>query len=231
MARKKRQPAEPSPAEPESTLPAASSAAEVAALREETLSVPVVGVGASAGGLEAFTQMLRALPVDTGMAFVLVQHLAPTHASMLTEILARATGMPVAEAQDQMPVEANHVYVIPPGTNMVISQGVLQLSPRTETRGQHRPIDPFFRTLAEDQGHKAIGVILSGTATDGTLGLEAIKAEGGITFAQDDTAQHDSMPRSAVAAGCVDFVLPPDCSGGSAGNPSALPSCRGPCAG
>src|SRR6516164_1542591 len=210
MARKKRQPAEPSPAEPESTPPAASSAAEVAALREETLSVPVVGVGASAGGLEAFTQMLRALPVDTGMAFVLVQHLAPTHASMLTEILSRATSMPVREAQDQMPVEPNHVYVIPPGTNMVISQGVLQLSPRTETRGQHRPIDPFFRSLAEDQGHKAIGVILSGTATDGTLGLEAIKAEGGITFAQDDTAQHDSMPRSAVAAGCVDFVLSPD---------------------
>src|SRR6516165_3217390 len=99
MARKKRQPAEPSPAEPESTLPAASSAAEVAALREETLSVPVVGVGASAGGLEAFTQMLRALPVDTGMAFVLVQHLAPTHASMLTEILSRATSMSVAEAR------------------------------------------------------------------------------------------------------------------------------------
>src|SRR6516164_3685613 len=210
MARKKRQPAEPSPAEPESTPPAASSAAEVAALREETLSVPVVGVGASAGGLEAFTQMLRALPVDTGMAFVLVQHLAPTHGSMLTEILSRATSMPVAEVQDQMPVEPNHVYIIPPGTNMVISRGVLQLSPRTETRGQHRPIDPFFRSLAEDQGHKAIGVILSGTATDGTLGLETIKAEGGITFAQDDTAQHDSMPRSAVAAGCVDFVLPPD---------------------
>src|SRR6516162_6004005 len=210
MARKKRQPAEPFPAEPESTPPAASSAAEVAALREETLSVPVVGVGASAGGLEAFTQMLRALPVDTGMAFVLVQHLAPTHASMLTEILSQATSMPVAEVQDQMPVEPNHVYIIPPGTNMVISRGVLQLSPRAETRGQHRPIDPFFRSLAEDQGHKVIGVILSGTATDGTLGLEAIKAEGGITFAQDDTAQHDSMPRSAVAAGCVDFVLPPD---------------------
>src|SRR6516164_10963367 len=211
MARKKRQPAEPSPAEPESTPPAASSAAEVAALREETLSVPVVGVGASAGGLEAFTQMLRALPVDTGMAFVLVQHLAPTHASMLTEILSRATSMPVREAQDQMPVEPNHVYVIPPGTNMVISQGVLRLSPRTETRGQHRPIDPFFRSLAEDQGHKAIGVILSGTATDGTLGLETIKAEGGITFAQEPkSAQYDSMPRSAVAAGCVDFVLTPE---------------------
>ncbi|HVI86612.1 MAG TPA: chemotaxis protein CheB, partial [bacterium] len=210
MARKRRKSAEPARAESSSIAPAASTAADEAGPREEALSFPVVGVGASAGGLEAFTQMLRALPVDTGMAFVLVQHLAPTHGSMLTEILSRATSMPVAEVQDQMPVEPNHVYIIPPGTNMVISRGVLQLSPRTETRGQHRPIDPFFRSLAEDQGHKAIGVILSGTATDGTLGLEAIKAEGGITFAQDDTAQHDSMPRSAITAGCVDFVLPPD---------------------
>src|SRR5262249_2972151 len=145
MARRKRKPAEAVPAEPRSTPPAASSVAEEAGPREETLSFPVVGVGASAGGLEAFTQMLHALPVDTGMALVLVQHLAPTHASMLTEILSRATGMPVAEVQDQMPVEPNHVYVMPPGTNMVISGGVLQLSPRTETRGQHRPIDPFFR--------------------------------------------------------------------------------------
>lgn len=209
MARKKRKPAEPSPAKPGSTPSEASSAPEEAGGRQEAPSFPIVGVGASAGGLEAFTQMLHALPVDTGMAFVLVQHLAPTHASMLTEILSRATSMPVTEVKDRMPVQPNHVYVIPPGTNMVISQGVLQLSPRTEIRGQHRPIDPFFRSLAEDQGHKAIGVILSGTAADGTLGLEAIKAEGGITFAQDDTAQHDSMPRRAVAAGCVDFVLPP----------------------
>src|SRR5262249_29889102 len=169
----------------------------------------VVGAGASAGGLEAFTQMLHALPVDTGMAFVLVQHLDPTHVSMLTEILSRATAMPVSEVKDQMPVEPNHVYVIPPCTNMIISRGVLQLSPRREVRGQHRPIDHFLRSLAEDQRHKAIGVILSGTASDGTLGLEEIKAEGGITFAQDATAQQDSMPRSAVAAGCVDFVLPP----------------------
>src|SRR6266851_4742484 len=210
MARKKRKPAEPCRAEPASTPPAAQSPAEEAGVREETSSFPIVGIGASAGGLEAFTQMLRALPVDTGMAFVLVQHLDPTHTSMLTEILSRATGMPVAEVKDQMPAEPNHVYVIPPGTSMVISHSVLQLSPRTETRGQHRPIDPFFRSLAVHQGHKAIGVILSGSATDGTLGLEAIKAEGGITFAQDDSAQHDSMPRSAVAAGCVDFVLPPD---------------------
>jgi two-component system, chemotaxis family, CheB/CheR fusion protein len=172
-------------------------------------SFPIVGVGASAGGLEAFTQMLGALPVDTGMAFVLVQHLAPTRASLLAEILSRATAMPVTEVHDEPRVEPNRVYVIPPDRDMVISQGVLQLLPRKEARGQHRPIDFFLRSLAEDQKHRAIGVILSGTATDGTLGLEEIKAEGGITFAQDDTAQQSSMPRSAVASGCVDFVLPP----------------------
>jgi len=170
---------------------------------------PIVGIGASAGGLEPFGQILRALPADTGMAFVLVQHLDPTHASMLTEILSRATVMPVAEVTDQMMVQPNHVYVIPPGVTMGIDRGTLRLTPRREAKGQHRPIDYFLRSLAEDQGHRGIGVILSGSATDGTLGLEAIKAEGGITFAQDDTAQHASMPSSAVAAGCVDFVLPP----------------------
>jgi two-component system CheB/CheR fusion protein len=143
------------------------------------------------------------------MAFVVIQHLDPTHASMLTEILSRATAMPVTEVIDQMVVQPNRVYVIPPGVTMGITRGTLQLTPRTDARGQHRPIDHFLRALAEDEGHRAIGVILSGSATDGTLGLEAIKAEGGITFAQDETAQHTSMPTSAVAAGCVDFVLPP----------------------
>jgi two-component system, chemotaxis family, CheB/CheR fusion protein len=171
---------------------------------------PIVGVGASAGGLEAFTQMLGALPVDTGMAFVLVQHLAPKHASLLAEILSRTTAMPVTEVQAEPRVKPNRVYVIPPDRNMIISRGLLQLLPREEARGRYRPIDFFLRSLAEDQGHRAIGVILSGTATDGTLGLEAIKAEGGITFAQDNTAQQNSMPQSAVASGCVDFVLPPD---------------------
>ncbi len=171
--------------------------------------IPIVAIGASAGGLDAFTQLLRALPADTGLAFVLIQHLDPTHPSMLVDILSRATVMPIDEAGNHMRVEANHVYVIPPGVTMSMAEGMLQLSPRTEPRGHHRPIDHFLRSLAEAQGHRSIGVILSGTATDGTLGLEAIKAEGGITFAQDDTAQHKSMPQSAVAAGCVDFVLPP----------------------
>ena len=129
---------------------------------------------------------------------------------MLTDILSQSTAMPTREVQNDMPVAPNHVYVIPPGTNMVITGGVLQLSPRTETRGQFRPIDVFLRSLAHDRKHASIGVILSGGATDGTLGLEEIKAEGGITFAQDSSAIHDSMPRSAIAAGCVDFVLPPE---------------------
>ncbi|HEX9671214.1 MAG TPA: chemotaxis protein CheB [Thermoanaerobaculia bacterium] len=171
---------------------------------------PIVGVGASAGGLEAFTQLLQALPVDTGMGFVLVQHLAPERDSLLAEILSRATALPVTEVEDEARVEPDHVYVLPPDRNMTISGGALQLLPRKEARGQHRPIDVFLRSLAEDQGHRAIGVVLSGTANDGTLGLQEIKAAGGITFAQDDTAQQTSMPRSAVAAGCVDFVLPPE---------------------
>src|SRR5687767_10324996 len=173
------------------------------------LTPPIVGIGASAGGLEAFTQMLVAMPVDTGMAFVLVQHLAPKHISLLSEILSKSTAMPVMEVHDEPQVKPNCVYVIPPDRNMIVSRGVLQLLPRENARGQHRPIDFFLRSLAEDQGDRAIGVILSGTASDGTLGLEEIKAEGGITFAQDDSAQQSSMPHSAIATGCVDFVLSP----------------------
>jgi two-component system CheB/CheR fusion protein len=168
----------------------------------------VVGIGASAGGLEAATALLGALPADTGMAFVLVQHLSPIHRSMLTDILSRVTRMPVTEVHDELPIEPDHVYVIAPGQSMTILGGALQSQPR-KTAGLHHPIDQFLRSLANDRGHLAVGVILSGTATDGTLGLGALKAEGGITFAQDDAAQHTSMPRSAIAAGYVDFVLPP----------------------
>jgi two-component system CheB/CheR fusion protein len=174
-------------------------------------SFPVVGIGASAGGLEAFKQLLERLPVDTGMAFVLVQHLDPAHESILTKLLSRSARMPVSEVQDGVAVAPDHVYVIPRNTSMTIEGGVLRLRPRQEERRQHRPIDSFLQSLAEDQNTRAIGVILSGMATDGTLGLEAIKAEGGITFAQKPrSAQYDSMPRSAIAAGCVDFILSPE---------------------
>ena len=172
---------------------------------------PIVGVGASAGGLEAFTQLLENLPLDTGMGFVLVQHLAPRAHSMLPEILAKVTRMPVAEVQDGMRVEPNRIYVTPPGITMSLEQGVLRLAARVEPRGVHRPIDDFLRSLAQDQGSRAIGVILSGTASDGVLGLQAIKAEGGVTFAQEvATAKYAGMPESAIAAGHVDFVLSPE---------------------
>jgi two-component system CheB/CheR fusion protein len=144
------------------------------------------------------------------MALVLVQHLDPKHESMLAELLSRSTKLPINEVEDAMRVAPNHIYVIPRNSEMTIHDGVLQLAPRAQGRGQHYSIDKFLRSLAEDQTNRAIGIILSGTATDGTLGLEAIKAEGGITFAQSaESAKYDGMPRSAIASGCVDFVLDP----------------------
>jgi len=179
------------------------------AVREPSLPFPVVCVGASAGGLEAFTHLLEAMPMDTGMAFVLVSHLSPSHASHLAEILSRATKMPVNEVKDEPKVQPNRVYVIPPDRSMIIADGVLKLLPRREVRGQHHPVDLFLESLAIDQRHKSIAVILSGTGSDGTLGLDEIKAAGGITFAQDQSAAYEGMPRSATMAGSVDFVLPP----------------------
>jgi two-component system CheB/CheR fusion protein len=171
---------------------------------------PIVGVGASAGGLEAFSELLRSLPPKTGMAFVLVQHLDPSHSSDLREILARTTRIPVQQVTDGVAVRPDCIYVIPPNTSMAMKNGVLGLAARVLTRGQHMPIDHFLRSLAEDRGTRAISVILSGTASDGTEGSRAIKAAGGITFAQDEkSAKYSSMPHSAVTAGCVDFVLPP----------------------
>ena len=160
--------------------------------------------------LDAMSRLLQALPPDTGMAFVMVSHLSATHDSMLAEILSRKTAMPVVEVQDTPTVEPNHVYVIPPARTMVINQRRLQLHPRRELDGLHHPVDAFLQSLARDQKDRSIGVILSGTANDGTVGLEEIKAEGGITFAQDASAEHDGMPRSAITAGCVDLVLPPE---------------------
>ena len=181
------------------------------AVRAQRLgSFPIVGIGASAGGLEAFGALLAALPAHPGVAFVFIQHLDPKHQSLLPEILSRPTRMEVREAQEGMRVRPDHVYIIPPNTNLTISRGTLRVLPRSTTRGQHLPVDLFLRSLAEDQKNKAIGVILSGTASDGALGLKAIKAEGGIAFAQDEqSAKYDGMPRSAVEAGVVDFVLPP----------------------
>ena len=171
---------------------------------------PIVGIGASAGGLAAFTELLRHLPTDTGMGFVLIQHLNPEYKSLLSEILAKATQMPVIEVQDGISVEPNHVYVIPPNTKMTITQGRLRLSPREKTRGMYMPVDVFFSSSAEERGSKAIGIVLSGSDGDGAQGLRAIKAAGGITFAQyEATAKFTSMPNTAAATGHVDFILPP----------------------
>ena len=170
----------------------------------------VVGIGASAGGLEAFRLLLTELPADTGFAIVLIQHLDPTHPSSLSEILGRATTMPVREASNGVAVEPNHVYVIPPNTELSISGRVLSLSPRSEVAGLHLPIDHFLRSLAQDCRGSAIGVILSGAGSDGSLGLQAVKEAGGITFAQEpESAEYPSMPHMAAAATDVDFVLPP----------------------
>ncbi|PYV42789.1 MAG: hypothetical protein DMG09_01755, partial [Acidobacteria bacterium] len=166
---------------------------------------PIVGVGASAGGLEAFTLLLRALPADTGMGFVIVQHLDPKHESMLTEILSAATTMPTMEVKDGMRVEADHVYVIPPNTNMALMHGRLNLMPRPEFVG-HLPIDYFLRSLADDLEGRAIGVILSGTASDGAQGLAAIKAGGGITFAQILSPQEIAL--ELVKIGRHPYVAP-----------------------
>jgi two-component system, chemotaxis family, CheB/CheR fusion protein len=171
----------------------------------------IVGIGASAGGLEAFTQLLSHLPSTTGMAYVFVQHLDPIHRSILPDLLARVTRMSVCVAQDLMVVEPDHVYVIPPNVDLTLEQGTFHLLPRTQHHGQHLTIDRFFRSLAADQNHQAIGVLLSGTATDGTEGLQAIKAHGGMTFAQDEqSAAYSQMPLHAIASRCVDRVLPPE---------------------
>jgi len=172
-------------------------------------SFPIIGIGASAGGLEAFELFFKTMPAESGMAFVLVPHLDPGHASMLSEILQRITTMPVHEAQDQIPIQPNHVYIIPPGKDMSIFHGALNLSVPELARGLRLPIDSFFRSLAEDQGERAICVILSGSGSDGTLGLRAIHGAGGVVFVQEPaTAKYEGMPTSAVMSGLATYVLP-----------------------
>jgi two-component system CheB/CheR fusion protein len=171
---------------------------------------PVVAVGASAGGLEAVTQLLSRIPAKSGIAIVLVQHLAPKHDSSLVTLLSRVSKITVSEVSRATAVEANHVYVIPPGKDLIYGGRKLFLKPRDENHGLHMPIDRFMESLAKDEAHRAIGVVLSGTGSDGALGLQAIKARGGIAFAQsEDSAKYDGMPHAAIATGCTDFVLPP----------------------
>jgi len=180
--------------------------------KPETTS-PVVGIGASAGGLAAFKTLLKAIPEDSGMAYVLVQHLDPDHESLLPEILQKETKLPVAEVTEECGFEPDHIYVMPSNKMMETSEGKLRLTPRPAKKKFERilPVDLLFSALAEVYESHAIGVVLSGTASDGTKGLKAIKDNGGITFAQKlETADHTGMPGSAIQAGVVDFILPPD---------------------
>ena len=215
MARKKRVDAKSAPRQ-KSNAEGVPSGVKQPVLQTDRLSsgpvkrgLAVVGIGASAGGLDAFTQFFTAMPDDTDLAFVLIQHLDPRHVSLTAELLGKHTRMRVVQATDEMHVEPNHVYVIPPKQYLTISGETLHLTEQVENRGVRVPIDFFFRSLADDQQQRAIGIVLSGTGSDGTLGVREIKAAGGMVIVQaPETAQYDGMPRSAIAAGVVDYVLP-----------------------
>ncbi|HTY81250.1 MAG TPA: chemotaxis protein CheB [Dehalococcoidales bacterium] len=172
---------------------------------------PVIGLGASAGGLDAFSKFFSAMPPNTGMAFVLIQHLDPTHASNMVELLKRYTPMPVHEATENIKLQPGHVYMIPPNRNMTITDRTLKLMEQSERPGIMHSIDLFFRSLASDLKEKAICIILSGTGSDGSLGAKAVKAELGMVMVQEpESAGYDGMPRAAMAAGVADFILPPE---------------------
>src|SRR5476649_167230 len=168
---------------------------------------PIVGIGASAGGLEALDQFLGRVPTGSGMAFVIVQHLDPTRKGIMSELLQRATGMKVVQVKDRTTVRPDCVYVIPPNKDMSILHGVLHLLKPTAARGMRLPIDFFLRSLAQDQHERSVGVILSGMGSDGTLGLRAIKEKAGAVFVKTPaSAKFDSMPRMAIDAGLADVI-------------------------
>jgi len=176
-------------------------------------SCPIIGIGASAGGLAAFESFFSNMPMGLhpDCSFVVVQHLSPDHKSILSEIIGRYTIMHVTEAEEGMIVQPNCVYIIPPNHDIALINGTLQLLEPTQVRGQRLPIDFFFRSLAADLHERSIGIILSGTGSDGTQGIMAIKKEGGMVMVQNiDSAQFDGMPSSAIATGLVDFELPPE---------------------
>src|SRR5580658_3563375 len=178
---------------------------------DDTSDFVIAALGASAGGLEPLETFFKHMPADAGIAFVIVQHLAPDHPTALPQLLGRHTGMPVEQAEDNTPVIPNRVYVIPPNATLTIEEGTLRVAPPAEARGSRTPIDGFFSSLAEDRGEHAVCIMLSGTGTDGTLGLRAIKEYGGMAMAQTlDSAKYDAILRSALSTGLVDHVLPVD---------------------
>jgi len=196
----------PAPASPprEERNPAGLAASTVGLLG-------IVGVGASAGGLEALERLLAAVPAHSGLAWLVVQHLDPTHKAMLAELLQRATAMPVQVAAEGLRIRPDRVYVIPPNTEMTVAGGDLHLALPSQPRGRRLPIDVLFSSLARAEGERAIGVVLSGMGSDGTTGLQAIKLQGGLTLAQSPaSAQFDSMPRSAIETEAADIVATPE---------------------
>src|SRR6185295_180312 len=195
----------PEPSHPDDGSDPAPSASEAPA----SVPFPIVGIGASAGGLEALEQFLPKIPPRSGLAFVVIQHLDPQYKGLLVELLQRSSPIPVAQAQDGQKVEPDHAYVIPPNKDMSVVQGTLRLQPQSSPRGLNLPIDFFFRSLAEDLQERSIGVILSGMGSDGTIGLRSIKEKAGAVFVQSlESAKFDGMPRSAIDAGLADVVAP-----------------------
>jgi len=186
-------------------------AAAKASGRRKSAEFPVVGIGASAGGIEALTRLFEAMPADSGMAFVIILHLDPTRESQLAHLLGQHTEMPVAEIADGMAIEPNHVYVIAPDSSLTVERGRLRLKEPAEPRGHRHPVDVLFAALANDQQERAICIVLSGTGRNGTEGLKEVKAQGGCVLVQDpETARFDGMPRSAIAAKLDDHVLAPE---------------------
>lgn len=170
-----------------------------------------VAVGASAGGLEAIESFFSHMPPESGLSFIVIQHLSPDYKSLMVELLSKRTPMPVHRAEDGMLVLPDHVYLIPPKKNLTIFHGKLLLSEQDHSKGINLPIDVFLRSLAEDQNKKAVAIILSGTGSDGTRGVRVIKEYGGMVMVQDEeSAKFDGMPRAAISTGLADFVLPPD---------------------
>lgn len=177
----------------------------------EVATVPVIGIGASAGGIEALSRFFDVMPADSGCAFVVVLHLDPTRESELAHILSANTRMPVVQVEDGMRLAADHVYVIAPDSDLKVSDGGLHVSTPTEPRGQRHPVDVLFSSLAADRRERAIAIVLSGTGSNGTEGLRDVRAEGGMSLVQSpETAKFDGMPRSAISADMADHVLAPE---------------------
>ncbi|MDO9596948.1 MAG: chemotaxis protein CheB, partial [Azoarcus sp.] len=197
--------------EKKESAPDAQAPAPSSVTARHTNAFPIVGIGASAGGLEALEQFLSTVPVDSGMAYVIVQHLDPTHKGMMPELLQRATTLPVMQVKNRLKVKPNHIYVIPPNREMSILHGTLYLFEPTTPRGQRLPIDLFLHSLAEDRRQQAVAVILSGMGSDGSAGMRAVKENGGLAVAQEPASgAYPSMPQSAIDTGLVDIVAAPN---------------------